>query len=65
MKILITGHKGYIGAWLVPILQLNKNNILLGMDIGLFEGCEIYPLSKKLGNSLLDFYENNATIFLR
>ena len=46
MKILITGHKGYIGAWLVPILQQNKNNILLGMDIGLFEGCEIYPLSK-------------------
>ena len=46
MKILITGHKGYIGAWLVPILQQNKNNILLGMDIGLFEGVKFIHYQK-------------------
>ena len=54
MKILITGHKGYIGAWLVPILK-NKNKVeLIGTDIGLFEGCEISPLTTIKETSVSD-----------
>ncbi|MFA6598899.1 MAG: SDR family oxidoreductase [Ignavibacteriaceae bacterium] len=39
MKILVTGHKGYIGANLVSLLK-TKNHQVTGCDINLFEGCE-------------------------
>jgi nucleoside-diphosphate-sugar epimerase len=38
MKILVTGHKGYIGPHLVKLLQAAGHTVT-GVDLNLFEGC--------------------------
>lgn len=43
MKIFVTGHKGYIGAHLVPLLK-EAGHTVTGCDIDLFGGCEWEPL---------------------
>lgn len=39
MRILLTGHKGYIGAVAGPILR-SAGHEVIGLDIDLFEGCD-------------------------
>jgi nucleoside-diphosphate-sugar epimerase len=39
MKILLTGHRGYIGAVAGPMLQTAGHEVI-GLDTNLFEGCE-------------------------
>ena len=39
MKILLTGHKGYIGAVAGPILRAAGHEVV-GLDTDLFAGCE-------------------------
>ncbi len=39
MKILLTGHRGYIGAVAGPMLQAAGHEVI-GLDANLFEGCE-------------------------
>src|ERR1700728_3418894 len=39
MKVLLTGHKGYIGAVAAPILQ-SAGHEVTGLDTDLFAGCE-------------------------
>jgi len=39
MKILLTGHKGYIGSVAGPLLQSAGHNVV-GLDSDLFEGCD-------------------------
>lgn len=39
MRILLTGHKGYIGAVAGPILQAAGHEVV-GLDTDLFEGCD-------------------------
>jgi nucleoside-diphosphate-sugar epimerase len=39
MKILLTGHKGYIGAVAAPIFQAAGHDVV-GLDSDLFAGCE-------------------------
>lgn len=39
MKVLVTGHDGYIGCILVPLLQ-EAGHEVVGLDSGLFLGCE-------------------------
>lgn len=38
MRVLVTGHKGYIGTIAVPFLQREGNQVF-GLDNDLFEGC--------------------------
>jgi nucleoside-diphosphate-sugar epimerase len=39
MRILVTGHKGYIGAVAVPMLQ-EAGHEVVGLDIDLYAGCD-------------------------
>jgi len=39
MRVMVTGHRGYIGASLVPML-LDAGHEVCGLDSGLFEGCD-------------------------
>ena len=39
MRILLTGHKGYIGAMVGPIL-LSTGHAVVGLDTNLFTGCD-------------------------
>jgi nucleoside-diphosphate-sugar epimerase len=47
MKILLTGHKGYIGAVAGPIL-LSAGHAVVGLDTDLFAGCEFGPASEEI-----------------
>jgi nucleoside-diphosphate-sugar epimerase len=38
MRILVTGHDGYIGSVMVPMLQAAGHDVV-GLDTGLFEAC--------------------------
>jgi nucleoside-diphosphate-sugar epimerase len=42
MRVLVTGHSGYIGAVLVPIFQAAGHEVV-GLDIDLFDGCDLGP----------------------
>ena len=38
MRVLVTGHKGYIGTIMVPMLQAEGFDVI-GLDNDLFDGC--------------------------
>ncbi|PVX26820.1 MAG: NAD-dependent dehydratase [Candidatus Bathyarchaeum sp.] len=38
MRVLLTGHKGYIGSIMLPMLQAQGHEVV-GLDSDLFEGC--------------------------
>jgi nucleoside-diphosphate-sugar epimerase len=42
MRILVTGHDGYIGTVLVPML-VDQGHHVVGLDTMLFSGCDLYP----------------------
>jgi nucleoside-diphosphate-sugar epimerase len=43
MKILVTGHRGYIGPHLVELLK-SDGHYVTGVDIGYFDACPWEPL---------------------
>lgn len=55
MRVLVTGHRGYIGAVLVPLVQAAGHEVI-GLDNGLYAGCEVRPLApiKELTTDLRD-----------
>ncbi|HEX2045485.1 MAG TPA: SDR family oxidoreductase [Gaiellaceae bacterium] len=42
MRVLVTGHDGYIGTVLVPVL-VEAGHRVTGLDAFLYEGCELFP----------------------
>jgi nucleoside-diphosphate-sugar epimerase len=42
MHVLVTGHDGYIGTVLVPVL-LEAGHRVTGLDTSFYEGCELFP----------------------
>lgn len=42
MRVLVTGHQGYLGTVMVPILQAAGHDVT-GLDSGLFEDCVLGP----------------------
>ncbi|GMQ86122.1 MAG: NAD(P)-dependent oxidoreductase [Acidimicrobiia bacterium] len=42
MRVLVTGHDGYIGVVLVPLLEAAGHDVI-GLDSFLFEGCDFGP----------------------
>jgi nucleoside-diphosphate-sugar epimerase len=42
MKVLVTGHHGYIGSVTVPVLQAAGHDVT-GLDVLLYRGCDLYP----------------------
>jgi nucleoside-diphosphate-sugar epimerase len=47
MRVLVTGHDGYIGHVLVPMLQ-SRGHEVTGLDSGLFDGCGLGPSELRL-----------------
>ena len=42
MRVLLTGHEGYIGAVMTPLL-IEAGHRVVGLDSGLFDGCDFGP----------------------
>ena len=42
MRVLVTGHEGYLGTVLVPLLR-NAGHEVVGLDTGLFADCTLGP----------------------
>lgn len=47
MRILLTGHKGYIGAVAGPVLRAAGHEVV-GLDTDLFAGCDFGPAYEKI-----------------
>jgi nucleoside-diphosphate-sugar epimerase len=41
-RVLLTGHAGYIGAVMTPLLQSHGFDVV-GLDAGYYEGCDLLP----------------------
>jgi len=55
-SIFVTGHKGYIGVELIPLL-LKKGYSVIGCDLGIFDGCEWIPYPSPQKELALDLRE--------
>ncbi len=42
MKVVVTGHRGYLGAALTPMLEAHGHEVT-GIDVGYFDGCDFGP----------------------
>jgi nucleoside-diphosphate-sugar epimerase len=60
MKILLTGHKGYIGAVAGPILQ-SAGHEVVGLDSDLFMGCEFGEPAPPIPEFLKDLRDLTKT----
>ena len=53
LRILLTGHNGYIGAVLAPMLTAAGHDVT-GLDSYWFEDCELYPCAESFKTVRLD-----------
>lgn len=59
MKILLTGHKGYIGAVAEPILRSGGHEVV-GLDTDLFAGCDFGNLTEDISEIRKDIRDLTA-----
>jgi nucleoside-diphosphate-sugar epimerase len=53
MKVLVTGHRGYIGSFMVPLL-LETGHQVVGLDAGLYDACLFGDRPKDIASVGLD-----------
>lgn len=51
MRVLVTGHRGYLGAVLTSLLSREGHRVV-GLDSGLFEGCDFGPAPAPVAEEL-------------
>jgi nucleoside-diphosphate-sugar epimerase len=59
MRVLVTGHDGYIGSVLVPILRAGGHEVV-GLDTGLFADCVLGPEPEPVKTLRLDLRDVEA-----
>jgi nucleoside-diphosphate-sugar epimerase len=53
MRVLVTGHKGYIGSVMVPLL-VEAGHEVVGLDTGLYEACSFGDRRREVAGVRLD-----------
>src|SRR3978361_908137 len=61
MRVLITGHLGYIGAVMVPMVQKAGHEVT-GLDIGLDEGCYFGPAPEPIRQIRADLRDVDGSL---
>ena len=56
MKVLVTGHLGYIGPHLVDLLLKDGHNVM-GVDLNIFEDSSIYPHAIPQESRIMDVFD--------
>jgi nucleoside-diphosphate-sugar epimerase len=56
MRVLVTGHQGYIGSVLVPLLS-EAGHLVTGLDTGMFASCVLGPPPQEVPTLRLDVRE--------
>ena len=59
MKVLVTGHRGYIGAVLVPLF-LEAGHEVVGLDSDLYAGCDFGPAPLQVPSLSMDLRDVEA-----
>ena len=62
MKIIVTGHDGYIGAVMVPLLQEASHEVV-GLDVGWFDGCDFGEKPPIVPTQRVDIRDADAVDF--
>ena len=61
MKVLVTGHLGFIGAVMVPLVQQAGHEVT-GLDIGLYDGCDFGPAPAPIREIRADLREVDGSV---
>jgi nucleoside-diphosphate-sugar epimerase len=59
MRVLVTGHNGYLGSVLVPLLRAAGHEVI-GLDTGYFTGCVIGPAPEAVPELRMDLRDVTA-----
>jgi nucleoside-diphosphate-sugar epimerase len=60
MRVLLTGHKGYLGTVMAPVLRAAGHEVV-GLDSGLFGGCVLGPAPDDPPGHEIDLRDVNST----
>jgi nucleoside-diphosphate-sugar epimerase len=64
MKVLVTGHEGYVGAVLVPVLEAAGHEVA-GLDTGLFAACTFGAAPATIATRRIDIRDSQSAELLR
>lgn len=60
MRVLVTGHQGYLGSVMVPVLRAHGHTVT-GLDSGLFADCVLGPAPEEPSTIRLDLRDVTAS----